>query len=80
MVKIAQITASFANSKNNLSFNVQEQTGHIKLITDATQLAEASKLLLLAGKGKTFTVVFHEGELADNSDEVLDELEGAFSD
>lgn len=75
MAQIARITASFANSKNNLSFNVQEQTGYINLITDASQLAEASKLLLLSGKGKTFTVVFHEGEPIELDDSFIEDME-----
>lgn len=74
-MKIAEIECSFANSKNNLSFNVQEQTGYINLITDASQLAEASKLLLLSGKEKTFTVRFYDSPRQEVEDELVEEME-----
>ena len=61
-VLIAEIEASFANGKKNLSFNVHDQTGFINLITSADQLSEVAKLLLLAGNGKTFKVKFYEQE------------------
>lgn len=73
-MQIAEIECSFTNSKNNLSFNVQEQTGYINLITDATQLAEASKLLLLSGKGKTFTVRFYDTNTSEIEENFLNEI------
>ena len=60
---IAEFSASFENSKRNLSFNVQDGTASIYLITDGQQLAQVAKLLLLKGKGQAFKVkIYNELE------------------
>ena len=60
--KICEIECSFEKSKRNLSFDIQDQTGYINLVADGTQIANVANLLLLAGHGKTFKVVFYEGK------------------
>jgi len=68
--KITELECSFDKNRNGVSFH-GDGSAKITLDVDGLQMAEASKLLLLVGKLKTFKVVFYEtGNKNEDSKEI----------